>query len=124
MKKTIVTLFIFFIIFLLIGCDLGSSPSPVDFTLYFDSNGGTEVSAIKTDGKSVVSMPDDPTKDGYIFGGWYWDNNTFNQPFTANSLVNNPLNSNMTVYAKWNEDSEQPIGTISVTFNSMGGTDV
>ena len=46
-------------------------------------------------------MPNDPEKEGYIFDGWYWDNNVWSKPFTANSLLDAPFSSNMSVYAKW-----------------------
>ena len=63
-------------------------------------------STIDTSGNEVISMPTDPTKDGFTFDGWYWDNNSWQRPFTASSLLNEPLSSNMKVYVKWNaEDS-------------------
>ena len=56
---------------------------------------------IKTSGKEIVKIPTEPTKEGYTFGGWYWDNDVWEKPFTANSLLDAPISSNMSVYAKW-----------------------
>lgn len=38
-----------------------------------------------------------PSKDGYSFGGWYFDNN-FSEPAT---VINNSSKAKTTVYAKW-----------------------
>ena len=65
---------------------------------------------INTIGNETLMLPDDPTKDGYIFDGWYWDNNVWQRPFTVNSLLNEPLKSNISVYAKWDTDNT-PKGT-------------
>lgn len=114
-------------ILLIIGLSIlfvAACTQQVSFTIYFNSNGGSDVNSITTDGKSIIVIPDDPEKEGFVFGGWFWDNNTFNQPFTANSLLNAPISSNMTVFAKWVEDDGSPVGTITVTFNSMGGASV
>jgi hypothetical protein len=54
---------------------------------------------INTNGQEVIKMPEDPQKAGYEFRGWYWDEGTWQQPFTANSLLDAPLSSNMRVYA-------------------------
>ena len=115
---------LFTIIMLLgLGVFLVSCTSGVEFTVNFDSNGGSEVTSVTSDGASVVSIPEDPTKEGYTFDGWYWDNEIFESPFTANSLLDAPLSSDMTVYAKWNEDdTASPIGSIKVTFDSTGGS--
>ncbi|VEU81099.1 RCC1 domain-containing protein [Haploplasma axanthum] len=107
-----ITVFLFFIV----ACNQN-----IQFTIYFDSNEGTTVSPITTDGKSTITIPNDPTKDGFEFGGWYWDNNTFNRPFTANSLLIAPISSNMTVYAKWKLIKVTPT-TYEVRFVSNGGT--
>ena len=73
--------------------------------------------AIKTDGKSTIAMPDDPEKAGYTFDGWYWDENVWQQPFTANSLLNQPLQKDMSVYAKWQVEIP-PVEVSSVIFDS------
>ncbi len=56
---------------------------------------------VSTSGEEVISMPEDPTKDEYTFAGWYWDENVWKKPFTANSLLETPLSSDMKVYAKF-----------------------
>lgn len=94
----------------------------VDFTINFNSNGGSEVSSITTDGNSTITLPDDPTKDGYSFGGWYWDNNTFSNLFTVNSLLDTPISSDLIVYAKW--ELIEIITTYEVRFVTNGGTNV
>jgi len=38
-----------------------------------------------------------PTREGYIFDGWYTDNNTFDVPFS----INTPVNRDYTLYANW-----------------------
>ena len=55
-------------------------------------------------------MPENPTKDGFIFDGWFWDEGTWQKPFTANSLLDTPLSSDMSVYAKFSVDAT-PTGT-------------
>jgi len=69
-------------------------------------------------------MPPDPTKDGAMFDGWYWDEHTWRKPFTANSLLNAPLSKNMSVYAKWKTEGENEVQTYTITFNSNGGDNV
>ncbi|MDY5676547.1 MAG: leucine-rich repeat protein [Eubacteriales bacterium] len=58
---------------------------------------------ISTTGNTTISMPDDPIKEGYTFDGWYWDNDVWSRPFTANSLLDTPLVKDLRVYAKFNE---------------------
>jgi len=67
--------------------------------------------------KSVVSpavnvgtLPIAPARTGYKFDGWFIKPNGEGDTFTANTIVN----SNMTVYAKWNSYS------YTVTFDSQG----
>ena len=59
------------------------------------------------------------TRSGYIFDGWYWDEDIWAQPFTAESLLTVKLTGNMSVYAKWlNEDVTKR--DYAVTFDTMG----
>jgi uncharacterized repeat protein (TIGR02543 family) len=80
-------------------------------TVTFDADGGEPASVqfrcIK--GETLETLPANPSKDGYIFGGWFTEQNGGGTQFTASTLVN----ANMTVYAKW---------TYQVTFDADGGT--
>ena len=90
-------------------------------TISFDSNGGTVVLPIETNEKSTISMPDDPTKEGYSFIGWYLDNHTFKQSFNSDTIFYLSLTSDFTVYAKWIKE-EEPKNEVKVTFDARGGT--
>ena len=43
------------------------------YTAQFDTNGGSAVDKVKTDKNGKIERPADPTKEGYIFVGWYSD---------------------------------------------------
>jgi uncharacterized repeat protein (TIGR02543 family) len=104
---------------------ISACTSTVDFKISFDSNGGSLVEPIITDGVSSITTPKDPVKEGFTFAGWYWDNNTFRELFTINSLLDRGITNDLTVYAKWSVDETYiPIGSVKVTFNTQGGTDV
>lgn len=94
----------------------------VEISVNFVVDGETYYT-ISTTGEEAITMPQNPTKEGYVFDGWYWDNNTFQKPFTANSLLNQELSGDMSVYAKWTlEDITKK--NYDLTFNSMGGSAV
>lgn len=81
------------------------------YTINFESNGGSVVSSIVANYGSSITKPTDPTRDGFIFAGWYTDNNTFNNPFNFQTMPANDL----TLYAKW-------IRLYEISFDSQGGT--
>lgn len=120
MKKKLFGILIIVCILSLILVACGTS---VDVTINFDSNGGSAVSSLSLGNDMTITMPEDPTKDGYVFAGWYWDNNTFQEEFTAGSLLTAQLSKDMTVYAKWISE-EQSNADFTVTFNSKSGTPV
>lgn len=71
------------------------------YTVVFDSQGGNVVTTSQSisDGGKVVK-PADPTKEGYIFGGWYKENTCTNLWDFARDTVT----ADTTLYAKWNVD--------------------
>ena len=83
------------------------------YTVTFDINGGSPVTAITQDYATTVSKPTDPTKVGYTFAGWYSDSNLS----TAYTFTTMPA-EDITIYAKW------IINQYTITFNSNGGSSV
>lgn len=69
------------------------------YTLTFEENGGTEVSDLQIPVNEIPEMPENPTKEGYTFGGWYLDEGL---KFKYNA---GKMEGNVTIYAKWNVNS-------------------
>lgn len=42
-----------------------------EYTITFDSKGGSAVQPIKASAGAAITAPTDPTKDGFVFAGWY-----------------------------------------------------
>jgi len=73
--------------------------TPLNYTLSFNSNGGSSISDATYGYGSSVSQPSSsPTKAGYGFSGWYEDS-ALSTPYTFSTM---PA-SNVTVYAKWTQ---------------------
>lgn len=80
--------------------------------------------SVATNGNETIKLPDNPTKEGYEFEGWYWDNGKWENPFTVNSLLNTPLAADMNVYAKFthNEHSFDKETVVNPTCTDKGYT--
>ena len=63
----------------------------------FNSNGGSEVTSQTIAYGGTAEMPQNPTKGGYTFGGWYRD-----AELTEAFDFSTPLTRGITLYAKWN----------------------
>ena len=118
MKKVLLIL----LSLLMLVCVFAGCGGTIEINVNFVVDGEV-YDTITTTGNETIKMPENPTKAGYVFDGWYWDNDTFQKPFTANSLLNQELSGDMSVYAKWISE-ELVDSTYTVTFNSMGGSEV
>ena len=84
------------------------------YTVKFNSDGGTSVASQKVKPNEKVTEPEAITKYGFIFEGWYLNNNKYD--FTT------PVTKNITLVAKWSEDAT--IKRYEVSFDSDGGSKV
>ena len=85
----------------------------VTFDLNYDTGTGSNVYTTQDViyGEAAVK-PDDPARDGWIFGGWYTESGCENlYDFST------PVTDNITLYAKWARN------TYTVTFNNGYGDD-
>lgn len=80
---------------------------------------GKVFDSIKTSGSEEVELPANPVKDGYIFQGWYWDNDVWELPFTAQSLTFQKLSKSIAIFARFTKEELR-----TVTFDSMSGSAV
>ena len=72
-----------------------------EYTITFDSKGGSAVQPIKASAGAAITAPTDPTKDGFVFAGWYESTDggeTLSD--TAFSFSYMPARV-FTLYAKW-----------------------
>lgn len=68
------------------------------FTITFESNGGSAVSKQTVESGVKVTKPNDPTKEGNIFAGWFADKE-LTKAYNFETAVSNSF----TLYAKWTE---------------------
>ena len=105
-----------------------------NFTINYNSNGGSEIETLKTtfNGDSNISLAQ-PTKDGFIFAGWYYDENLTNKVKEIKSSEGNVLYNldvpkkydesgchigyyDVTLYAQW----EKKISSNDITISTNG----
>lgn len=79
----------------------GGSASVKSFTVKFETNGGTAVKSQTVDVNSAVTKPENPTKDGYVFAGWFTDKN-----FKSEYDFSRKISGSFTLYAKWITEDE------------------
>lgn len=92
MKKFTCTIIFSFIVLSLFGCEITNK----EYTITFNSNGGSEVAAITEAYNTNLTKPTDPTKLGYTFAGWYTDSN-FRDTYPFKKMQA----KNIELYAKW-----------------------
>ena len=76
------------------------------YTITFDTAGGSEIDSIEQDYDTAITAPDAPTKEGYTFIGW---DTTVPKKMPA---------KDMTVKARWQ------INRYKITFDTAGGSEI
>ena len=76
------------------------------YTITFDTNGGSEIAPITQDYGTEITAPDNPTRKGYTFKGW------------DKEIPETMPAENMTVKAQWE------INQYTITFDTNGGSEI
>ena len=76
------------------------------YTITFDTNGGSEIDSITQDYGTAITAPDNPTRKGYTFKGW------------DKEIPKTMPAENMTVKAQWE------INQYTITFDTNGGSEI
>ena len=74
------------------------------YTIAFDTNGGSEITPITQDYGTEITAPDNPTRKGYTFKGW------------DKEIPETMPAENITITARW-KDTEKPTGEIIIGTN-------
>ncbi len=90
------------------------------YAVTFDTNGGSDVPTqyLMNDGEAVATAPEAPTKQGYVFEGWYSD-----AAFSSAYDFSTAVSGSITLYANWTKDSETSINTPSADTFSVIAVD-
>lgn len=90
-----------------------SESQPVStFTVTFNFNySGSKPTQVKVEGGKAVAEPEDPTREGYSFTGWYTEKDCENLFDFAT-----PITKNLVLFAGW----EQANLTVTFNFNYVG----
>ena len=86
------------VIVILVALDLRNP----GFTITFDSRGGSDIAPQNQMYGELLSVPEDPTREGYEFTGWYVDYACDDAWNEAEDIIE----SDITLYAGWEKDSE------------------
>ena len=76
------------------------------YTITFDTNGGSEIAPITQDYGTEITAPDNPTRKGYTFKGW------------DKEIPETMPAENITVKAQWE------INQYTITFDTNGGSEI
>lgn len=82
---------------ILTACNKKGDEPTVEFTVHFETNGGSAIEDVKVKKGGLVTEPTAPTKSGYTFAGWHKDSG-LTEAFRFNV---DKITADTTLYAKW-----------------------
>lgn len=86
------------VIVILVALDLRNP----GFTITFDSRGGSDIAPQNQMYGELLTVPEDPTREGYEFTGWYVDYACDDAWDEAEDIIE----TDITLYAGWEKTSE------------------
>ncbi len=92
----------------------GGSTATQEYTVTFETGDGSAVEKQTVESGDSVSRPEDPEKEGFVFGGWYADSD-LTVPYDFDSKVTESI----TLYAKWTEEQEEPDPVTEISFSDV-----
>lgn len=70
----------------------------------FETNNENKIESVNVEKGGKLSVLPEPTRDGFVFEGWYMDSD-----FKTKFELSTAINSNITLYAKWKAESEDSL---------------
>ena len=89
-----------------------------NYTVAFNSQGGSAVTSKTAAYNSAITAPTSPIKTGYTFVGWYKEAGCIN----AWNFITNKMTTNTTLYAKWTviaPGNPKSLKAVSSSYNSI-----
>ena len=83
--------------------------APLSHHVEFDTNGGSEIQPQEVIHNGYINTTDTPTKPGYVFEGWYFD-----EELTDYVYSSSPITEDTTLYAKWDTLIPEVNATIAI----------
>ncbi len=87
---------------------IGSSTTTEKYTITFNTNGGSEIAPKKYAKGTTVKLTMVPTKEGYIFAGWYSDAEL------TNKVESVTVGEDTTIYAAWVKDGSTVVSKVDI----------
>ena len=89
------------------------------YTVKYDSNGGSDVADKTLKYNDVVDISETPTKEGYIFDGWYYGSTKVIKQKYA-TLAKSESTKEITLKAKWETELSATSEDVSKTYDGNG----
>lgn len=115
-KLFILTLTIVCSMVIFSACKKTSEPKSVKYDIVFMVNEDVYFT-IETLGNEQLNLPNAPDVSGYIFEGWYFDEDIWQEPFDKDYFLDKKVTSDIYVYAKLEANSNT-----NATFNLFSQT--